>query len=65
MKRLNVFITKKELEQLKTEYRSSGMFLSGGMPMGNPEKTVSSLGKKYNMPSDAGIELTNGEFVSP
>jgi hypothetical protein len=64
MKRLNVFVTKEELEGVRTQQSVSGMFLSGGMPMGDPQKAVEDLGKKYNMPEGTGLDISNGEFVS-
>ena len=63
--RMDVFVTKDELEQVKTEYKVSGMYLSGGKPMGNPQRAVQELNKKYNMPEGTGLDLSNGEFVGP
>jgi len=65
MKRLGKFVTEKELESVRIEYRTSGMFLSGGQPMGDPQKAVQDLTKKYDMPEGTGLDLSNGEFVSP
>ena len=65
MTRTGTFITSKELEALRTEQRCSGMFLSGGMPMGNPAREVERLRNKYEMPDGYGLDLGNGEFVKP
>lgn len=65
MKRLNVFVTESELEIVKTAQKCSGMFLSGGMPMGDPAGEVERLRQKYNQPEGTGLDTSNGEFVSP
>lgn len=65
MKRLGVFVTKEELEAVQTAQNCSGMFLSGGMPMGDPYREVERLRLKYNLPDDVGLDTNNGEFVSP
>jgi hypothetical protein len=65
MTRTGKFITPEELEGLLTEVKCSGMFLSGGQPMGDPGREAERLRVKYNMPEGYGIDGKNGEFVSP
>jgi len=65
MKRLNVFVTPEELETVKTAQKVSGMFLSGGMPMGDPAWEVEQLRRKYNLPENVAFDPRNGEFVEP
>ncbi len=65
MTRLKTFVTLEELNCVKTEQKVSGMLLYGGMPMGDPAAEVERLRKKYNMPEGAGLDASNGEFVSP
>ena len=65
MKRLNVFVTKEELEAVKTAQRCSGMYLSGGIPMGDPAYEVERLRQLYHMPEGTGLDPRNGEFCSP
>ena len=64
MERLNVFVTEKELESVTVARQCSGMYLSGGTPMGDPGKEVALLVKKYNMPKGTGLDPSNGEFCS-
>jgi hypothetical protein len=63
MKRLGVFVTPEELETVLTAQSVSGMFLSGGRPMGDPAREVKLLIEKYKMPEDAGLDAATGEFV--
>jgi hypothetical protein len=65
MQRTGKFVTTEELECVKTAQRVSGMFLSGGMPMGDPAWEVELLRRKYKMPDGYGLDPSNGEFVSP
>jgi len=65
MKRLNIFVTKDEVSTVRTAQKVSGMFLSGGTPMGDPAWEVEQLRKKYNMPEGTGLDPRNGEFVAP
>lgn len=65
MTRLKQFVTSEELEHVRAAQKVSGMFLSGGAPMGNPAWEVEQLRKKYNMPEGTGLDPSNGEFVSP
>ena len=65
MKKLGVFITPTELDQVRTEQKVSGMFLSGGRPMGDPAAAVERLRIKYNMPEGTGLETGKGEFCAP
>ena len=64
MKRLNVFVTKEELDGVKIERDCSGMWMSGGTPIGDPESEVERLRRKYELPWGTGLDLNNGEFVS-
>jgi hypothetical protein len=50
---------------VKTAQACSGMYLSGGMPMGNPEQVVCSLTQKYNPPQGSGLNIKTGEFCLP
>ena len=65
MTRLNTFVTETELETVRTAQKVSGMFLSGGTPMGDPAWEVEQLRKKYNMPEGTGLDPRNGEFCAP
>lgn len=65
MKGLEVFVTETELEHVRTAQKVSGMFLSGGTPMGDPAWEVEQLRKKYNMPQGTGLNPRNGEFCAP
>lgn len=65
MKNTGIFVTKEELEQVKTAHSCSGMFLSGGMPMGNPEAIVQDLFNKYHPPEGSGLNIKTGEWVLP
>ena len=65
MNRLGIFVTPEELDRVKTAIKCSGMFLSGGTPLGDPAGAVEDLRKKYNMPEGTGMDASNGEFVSP
>ena len=65
MKETGIFITEEEREGLETEFKCSGMFLSGGRPMGDPEGRAQTLKEKYNPPEGAGINLKTGEWILP
>jgi len=65
MKGTGIFITEEERQGLETEYKCSGMFLSGGISMGRPEDYAKTLKEKYNPPEDAGINLKTGEWMIP
>jgi hypothetical protein len=65
MTNTGIFITKEELEAVKTAQECSGMFLSGGRPMGDPEFEVAQLVKKYQLDNSYGLRLDTGEFVKP
>jgi len=65
MKGTGIFVTKEELEQVKTAQACSGMYLSGGIPMGNPQQIVFELTKKYNPPTGSGLNIQTGEFCLP
>ena len=60
-----IFVTKEELEQVKTALKCSGMYLSGGIPMGDPEREVYILHKKYKAPEGSGLNIQTGEFCLP
>lgn len=65
MKGTGIFVTKEELETVLAAQRTSGMYLSGGIPMGNPQKVVYDLHKKYNAPEGSGLNTQTGEFMLP
>jgi hypothetical protein len=65
MKRTGIFITEEERDKLETEFKCSGMFLSGGQPMGRPEEYAQTLKKKYHPPEGAAINLKTGEWILP
>lgn len=65
MTRLKTFVTPEELETVLSAQSVSGMFLSGGIPMGDPAWEVEQLRKKYNMPDGTGLDVRNGEFCAP
>lgn len=65
MKRLGVFVSKEELDGVRIAQATSGMFLSGGMPMGNPGWEVEQLRKKYGLPPGTALDPQNGEFCEP
>ena len=60
-----IFVTEEERRTVETAYKCSGMFLSGGTPMGSPEYEVQLLVKKYNPPIGSGLNLKTGEFCLP
>ena len=64
IRRLGKFVGKEELEHVKTEQECSGMFLSGGLPMGDPSYLIRMLASKYGFnPNITGLDTKNGEFV--
>lgn len=65
MKGTGIFVTKEELESVITAQKCSGMYLSGGVPLGDPHRIVSDLIKKYNPPPGSGLYLKTGEFCLP
>jgi hypothetical protein len=64
MKGTGIFVTKEELESVKVARSCSGMFLTGGRPMGNPEAVVYELTKKYDPPKGSGLNIQTGEFMT-
>ena len=62
MKHSNIFVTKEELDQVVTAWKCSGMFLPNGTSIGNPEKLVNDLARKYNAPKGYGLNIKTGEF---
>lgn len=66
MKNTGIFATKEEIEDLKTSISVSGMCLSGGVPMSNPEKNCHRLALKHGLPEIKGFYgiLETGEFVT-
>ena len=65
MKGTGIFVTKEELEQVQIAQKCSGMFLSGGIPMGDPQRLVFNLTNKYNPPAGSGLNIKTGEFCLP
>ncbi len=65
MTRTGKFVTPEELKHVTVALSVSGMFLSGGTPMGDPAYEVELLRRKYEMPEGYGLDPFNGEFVSP
>lgn len=65
MKGTGIFVTEEELEHVRIAQACSGMFLSGGIPMGNPQQLVFDLAQKYNPPAGSGLNLETGEFCLP
>ena len=65
MRGTGIFVSKEELAQVITAQKCSGMFLSGGIPMGNPEYEVHLLTEKYNPPAGSGLNIKTGEFMIP
>ena len=63
MKHTGIFITAEELESVRIEQECSGMFLSGGTPMGDPSRAVDSLIKKYRIRLQVALDLKTGEFM--
>lgn len=64
MTRTGKFITADELEALRVHVSTSGMFLTGGRPMGDPGAFVEDMNKKYGLTGHA-VDPKNGEFVEP
>lgn len=62
--RLGKFVTAEELAVVQTALKCSGMFLSGGTPMGDPCDEVRRLCEQYGMPVGTGLDTSNGEFVT-
>lgn len=65
MKGTGIFVTEEERKAVETARQCSGMFLSGGMPMGDPAFEVAQLVKKYKPPEGSGLNIKTGEFVLP
>ena len=66
MKHTDVYVTKEELKSIRIAQKVSGMWLSGGVPMGrDPRRMVADLMKKYDVPEDACLDANTGEFVVP
>ena len=65
MKGTGIFVTDGELEQAKVAWRCSGMFLSGGLPIGNPERLIDNFIKKYNQPNGSVLDTQTSEFCLP
>lgn len=60
-----IFVTEEEAEHVRVQYSVSGMFLSGGRPMGDPGAAVQELVDKYDPPAGAGLNLKTREFETP
>lgn len=58
-------VTEDELRCVQTAQKCSGMFLSGGQPMGDPQWEVKLLTDKYNPPEGSGLNIQTGEFMLP
>ena len=58
-------VTAEELDRVMTAQRCSGMFLSGGEPMGDPQWEVKLLVEKYHPPEGSGLNTVTGEFCLP
>ena len=65
MKGTGIFISKEELAQLRTEITCSGMLLSGGTSMGDPQRMAYDLTLKYKPPVGCAINAKTGEFMHP
>lgn len=63
-KETGIFVTPEELEQVKTAYKCSGMWMAGGIPLGDPYKEIALLSEKYGFPGEGtGFNMKTGEFV--
>ena len=58
-----IHVTEQELETVRVAQKTSGMFLSGGRPMGDPGWEVKKLVDKYKPPEGSGLNLKTEEFV--
>jgi len=65
MKNTGIFVSEEERSQVETAQKCSGMFLSGGIPMGDPIRLVNKLVEKYNPPEGSGLNIKTGEFCLP
>ena len=65
MKGTGIFVTEEERQSVETALKVSGMFLSGGVPMGDPQYEVHLLTEKYNPPAGSGLNIKTGEFCLP
>jgi hypothetical protein len=65
MTHTGIFVTKEELSYVQTAQKVSGMYLSGGEPMGDPQREVYRLTEKYHPPEGAGLNIQTGEFMLP
>jgi hypothetical protein len=65
MQHTGIFVTSEELESVKSAQSCSGMWLSGGIPMSDPQVLVSQLHKDYNAPKCSGLNIQTGEFMLP
>jgi len=55
-------VTDKELSNVINAHKRSGMWLSDGTPLGDPEAEVKALCRKYNIPPNYGLNTKTGEF---
>ena len=62
MKGTGIKVTPEELDRVLTALKCSGMYLSGGEPMGNPQWEVKLLADKYNPPEGSALNTKTGEF---
>lgn len=65
MDNTGIFVTAVELKRVHTAQKCSGMYLSGGQSMGNPQQLVADLVDKYKPPKGAGLDIRTGEFIVP
>lgn len=65
MKSTGIKITPEELEHVRTAQKCSGMWLPGGMPLGDPVHEVYLLTLKYHPPEGSGLDPRTGEFMLP
>lgn len=65
MKPTGIYVRQDELEHIRKEKEMSGMWGSDGVPFGDPRYEVGQLAKKYNLPTNAGLNMMTGEFVLP
>lgn len=64
MEGTGIFITDEEKEAVQVAFDCSGMFLSGGMRMGDPEFEVARLCEKYNLDKEKhALNLKTKEFL--
>ena len=63
MKGTGIKVTDEELRRVRNAQSFSGIFLSDGEPLGDPQSIVAYLTKKYNAPAGTGLNLRQESFV--